>query len=89
MADVESEIFDIIAQKANIERNTLTRATELSDVKLESIDMLEIIFEVEEKFNIAVSYNANQGTSGGFKTAGDVVDFIKSHMTQDAGRQAV
>ena len=89
MADVESEIFDIIAQKANIERSTLTRATELSEVKLESIDMLEIIFDVEEKFNISISYNANQGTSGGFKTAGDVVDFIKSHMTADAGHQAV
>jgi acyl carrier protein len=89
MADVEGEIFDIIAQKANIERSTLSRATELSDVKLESIDMLEIIFEVEEKFNISVSYNANQGTSGGFKTAGDVVDFIKSHMTENTGRQAV
>ena len=85
MADVESAIFDIVAQKANIERSTLSRATELSSIALESIDMLEIMFDIEEKFDISVLYNANQSSAdGGFKTAGDVVDFIRNQMNEGA-----
>jgi acyl carrier protein len=84
--DIESAIFDIVAQKANIERTTLSRAIELTSIALESIDMLEIIFDIEEKFNFSVLYNANRSSAdgGGFKTAGDVVDFIKTQINERA-----
>ena len=81
MADIESDIFDMVARKANIERGTLSRDTELSSIELKSIDMLEIMFDIEEKFNISLLYNANQSPSGNdFKTAGEFIDFVKGHL---------
>jgi len=86
MSDIESAIFDIVAQKAKLERSSLNHDTELSSIELDSIDILEIIFDIEEKFNISILYNANQspGERGGFKTAGDVADFIKTQMNEGA-----
>ena len=90
MADVEKVIFDLIAKKPNIERTSLTRETQLSDIKLESIDMLEIIFEAEETFDISVMYNANQATSAvgaDLKTAGGVVDFVTGEINRNKAAQ--
>jgi acyl carrier protein len=86
MADIESAIFDIVAQKARIDRSSLNHDTELSSIELDSIDMLEIIFDIEEKFDVSILYNANQfpDEGGGFKTAGDVVDFIKNQINEGA-----
>jgi acyl carrier protein len=86
MADIESAIFDIVAQQAKVERSSLKHDTELSSIELDSIDILEIIFDIEEEFNISILYNANQvpGEGGGFKTACDVIDFIKIQINEGA-----
>ena len=72
MADIESAIFDIVAQQAKVERSSLKHDTELSSIELDSIDILEIIFDIEEEFNISILYNANQvpGEGGGIQDGG-------------------
>jgi acyl carrier protein len=80
--DVESTVLDIIAQKANAPRATLSRATQLSSLTFASIDMLETIFEIEEIFDISVLYNANDAAAGNMKTAGDVIDLIQTYVRQ-------
>ena len=85
MEDIEAGILDIVAKKANCERSMLERATEISQLNLVSIDMMEIVFEIEEKFDISLVYNANDTSSaesGGFKTVGDVIDFVTRQMPQ-------
>ncbi|HWY60569.1 MAG TPA: hypothetical protein VNW15_01580 [Rhizomicrobium sp.] len=79
MEDVEATVLDFLAKKAGVEPGTLTRATEISSLDLQSIDILEIMFDVEEKYNISLLYNPNEGSSAagaGFKTVGDVLDLI-------------
>ena len=80
MASLEDDVLDIIAKHGNIDRARLTRDANLADLDIQSLDVVEIIFALEEKFDITVPYNANDpsGAAAGvaFKTIGDVVDAI-------------
>jgi acyl carrier protein len=80
MDDVEATVLDYVAQKANVERATLSRETPIESLDLASIDILEIMFEVEEKYNISLLYNVNEG--GSFKTVGDVLDLVTKQIGQ-------
>ncbi|MGE4219628.1 MAG: acyl carrier protein [Alphaproteobacteria bacterium] len=76
MASVEEEIYDIIAEKAAVDRSKLHRDARMEDLEIESLDVVEIIFAVEEKFDIHVPYNANDSELE-FETIGDVVEAVE------------
>jgi acyl carrier protein len=91
MANAETAIFDIIAKKANVEHAAMQRTTEIAGLGLESLDIVEVIFEIEEKFDISLLYNANEASStdgGSFKTVGEVVDFVMKHINHRDGQKA-
>ena len=48
----------------------------LEDLGIDSLSTVELIFELEEKFNIQIPYNAND-TEPEFQTVAEVVDAIK------------
>jgi acyl carrier protein len=78
MTDVAREVIEVIAKQAKVEPQQVTRETELVDLNLESLDSIELIFALEEKFNIEIPFNANDPNSAGisFETAGDVIDAV-------------
>ena len=93
MASIENDVFDIIAQQAHIDRAKITRDANLADLDIQSLDVVEIIFAIEEKFDISIPYNANDPTGGGtgipFKTIGEVVDAISKLISErDAAKTA-
>jgi acyl carrier protein len=78
MAQID-EILDIVAQKAMIDRRRLTPDAKLSDLNVSSLDMVEVMFALEEKFGIELPFNAN--TSGTeFETLGDVIAAVEKQM---------
>lgn len=78
MADLAGEVIEIIAKQAKVDAATVTRETELADLNLESLDSIELVFALEEKFNIEIPFNANEPNSAGisFTTAGNVIDAV-------------
>ncbi|MDA0656969.1 MAG: phosphopantetheine-binding protein [Proteobacteria bacterium] len=76
MASVEEQIYDIVADKADVAREKLNRDARLDDLEIESLDIVEIIFEVEEVFDIQIPYNANDQEME-FETVGQVVDAVQ------------
>ena len=52
-----------------------TRADALETLGLESLDVLELTFAIEEKFNIEIPFNAN--TEFDFKTVGELVHAVE------------
>jgi len=84
MASVESDIFEIIAEKAAVERVKVVSEAKLQDLEIESLDVVEIIFAIEEKFDIHVPFNANDQELE-FETVGDVVRAVQSLIDDNAG----
>ncbi len=78
MADLTSEVIEVIAKQAKVDASKVTRDTELADLNLESLDSIELVFALEEKFNIEIPFNANETNSAGisFTTAGNVIDAV-------------
>ena len=83
MSNVEEDIYDIIADKADVERENLLREARLDDLEIESLDIVEIIFAIEEKFDIQIPYNAND-TEMEFETIGQVVDAVQKVIEEQS-----
>jgi acyl carrier protein len=81
MADVTADVIAIIAKKLPGEKKDITLSDNLQSLGLESIDALEMIFDLEEKFGIQIPYNANSAATD-FSTVGDVVKAIQGLVDQ-------
>jgi len=77
MADVAGDVIKVIAGKVRPERPQIALTDKLEDLGLESLDAVEMIFELEERFDITIPYNANDSRTE-FDTVGDVVRAVES-----------
>ena len=81
MASVESDIFEIIAEKSAVARDKVVGTASLQELEIESLDVVEIIFAVEEKFDIHVPFNANDQELE-FDTVSDVVKAVEALIAE-------
>lgn len=81
MSDVTSDVIGIIAKKKRVDKPTVELADRLDDLGLESLDAVEMIFDLEEKFDIQIPYNANNARTE-FDTVGEVVRSIQQLVDQ-------
>jgi acyl carrier protein len=81
MADVTADVVAIIAKKLPGEKKDIQLTDNLQELGLESIDALEMIFDLEEKFGIQIPYNANSAATD-FSTVKDVVRAIQGLVDQ-------
>lgn len=72
--EIREKIYDIIAKEARIDRGTLTLETKLEDLKIESLDMVQILFGIEDAFDVYVPQDEQN-----FKlvTLKDVIDGVQ------------
>lgn len=80
---VESDVIELIRAKSSEGLEIVDRETNLSDLGIESLDLVELIFELEEKFDIQIPFNANESELE-FKTVGEVVDAINELVEKKA-----
>lgn len=65
---VADQVYDIVAKQGEIDRESLTPASTLKELGLDSLEAIEAIFEIEEHFNINFPErdpNLDGGTLGG------------------------
>ena len=78
MSDVTSDVIDIIAKKKRVDKPNVELSDRLEDLGLELLDAVEMIFDLEEKFDVTIPYNANTANARTeFDTVGDVVKSIQ------------
>lgn len=76
MSQIIDEILDIVAQKAMIDRAKLSPNAKLTDLQISSLDVVEIVFALEDKFQIQIPFNANS-TNMEFGTVGEVIAVVE------------
>jgi len=84
MPDVAQDVIAIIKKKIRVERDQITMDDKLRDLGLESLDALELVFDIEEKFNVEIPVNANEANIGGFETVADVVAAVDKLVNKKA-----
>ena len=82
------EVMDIIATKGMVARDTLSPEKKLSDLNISSLDVVEIVFALEDKFDIQIPFNANASADSGqkieFSTVGEVVTAVEKLLRAKA-----
>jgi acyl carrier protein len=80
MATIFERVQDILADKYSVEKESVTPASTLESLGLDSLDLIELMFEVEDAFNIRVPQEA--GTALKAATVQDIVDNIQKLVEQ-------
>ncbi len=57
--EVRTGIAEIIAEQAMVDAADIKDETTMEELGLDSLALVEVVFGIEEKFDISVPYNAN------------------------------
>ena len=85
MDDIEKKICEIIAKEARIDVATVVPTATIQDLKIASIDLVQIIFSIEEAFDIQIPEDA---VGLDVKNVGDVVAAVRRLVSEQGGAAA-
>lgn len=57
---IEARVIAILARQARLEAGLLHAGTTLEELSFDSMALVEVIFALEEEFDISVPFNANR-----------------------------
>ena len=77
--DIEAKVIEIVASHSLNDSQEVTLNSTPQDLSIDSLGLVEIIFAIEETFDVSVPYNANDPSSSDFdiSTVGAVVAGVK------------
>lgn len=86
MTQTAQTIIGIIAEKALLQPEDLSLETRLDSLALDSLAMVELVFALEEAFDISVPFNANEPGSEGFdlSSVGTIIAAVEGLVSQKA-----
>ena len=64
--DVSKRVTQIIAEQAMLDPEAIKPDATLDDLGLDSLALVEVVFGIEEAFDISVPFNANEPTASEF-----------------------
>lgn len=71
---VFERLRDIISENMGIEKEEITLETSFEDLGLDSLDLVELVMNVEDEFGIEIEEGQN------FNTVKDVVGYIEERI---------
>ncbi len=77
--EIADKVVAIVAEQTMVEHKTVTLASTPEELGIDSLGLVEIVFAIEEAFDVSVPYNANDPTASDFdlSTVGAVVEAVK------------
>ena len=82
MEDIAKRCIEIIAKSKSIPEDTITLESTFDQLNVDSLDKINISFEVEEAFAIEIPDDA----LGSIKTVGDMVEGVQKARRRQATR---
>ena len=77
--EIEAKVIEIVANHSLNDSQEVTLSSTPQDLSIDSLGLVEIIFAIEETFDVSVPYNANDPSSSDFdiSTVDAVVKGVK------------
>jgi acyl carrier protein len=83
MSDVAEVILKLVAEKGGADRGALILSDPLDELGFDSMKVVELIFEIEEAFDIEIPINANYDISA--KTLADLIASVEGLVSAKVG----
>ena len=74
---LQRELIELLAGVVRVDPSTVSPDAALDEAGITSLDLVEAIFAIEEKYGISVSYNANTVR---FETVGGLIDAVAAQI---------
>ncbi len=81
MTDVVNRVKDILAEECAVDRSALLDDAKLEDVGISSVDMVQVMFAIEEAFGISIE---QEDMSLDIETVGEVTSAIQRLVADQA-----
>lgn len=78
----QQQVFEIIAKQAKIDVSTIRPESTLKDLGVASLEAIELIFDIEEHFNI--NFPDQQGANFDTDTVQSLVDAVQKALDEKA-----
>jgi acyl carrier protein len=78
--DLEQRLIEMIATSKKVPPETISRETTFDALAIDSLDKINLSFDVEETFGIAIP----DAAIGGIKTVGDMIDGVQTLVAAKA-----
>ena len=84
MTNVRDRIIQIIAEQAMLDPSELKLDMSPQDIGIDSMGLVESIFAIEEEFDIAIPFNANEPEKSEFdvSTLGAIVNAVEKLVAE-------
>lgn len=82
---MQRELLDIVTETTSIDRDLLTPETRIADLGLDSLDIILILFEVEEKYDLAIPWSPGDPETK-LETVGDVLTALEKVVAEKEER---
>ena len=82
MADAADTIIQMITSRNNYNGGTLQPSEPLDKLGLDSMEVVSLTFDIEEKFNIELPFNANLDIKS--KTVADLIETVNQLVAAKA-----
>ena len=78
--EIARKVIEIIAEQALLKPEEVTLDSSPVDLGLDSLGLVEIVFAIEEAFDVSVPFNANDPTASDFdiSSVGKIVDAVRA-----------
>lgn len=70
---IERELIAVLSETARIDAASVTPQSDLAQLGIDSLKIVELIFDIEDRYGITVDYNANDGA---VESVGALVDLV-------------
>lgn len=85
LAEIESQLLDIVAQEGMIDRGRLNKDAVLLDLDIASADYVMILMAIEEKWGVYLPVDEDLTEA---KTVGDLISLVKGKIIQHRAKKA-
>jgi len=82
--DVLKDVKQIISKQFGVPFEQLSPESRLEAIGVESLDIIEIIFALEKKYDVAIPFNANESAALAFETIGQVAEAVGKLVANSA-----
>jgi acyl carrier protein len=79
--DVAADTIAVIAKRLQPGKRDLGPGDRLEDLGIDSFSAVEMVFDLEEKFDIQIPYNSNDARVD-LETVGDVINAIQKLVSE-------
>ena len=85
MGKIEKQVIELVGEQAGIDPKKISLLCEFEDLNLDSVAIVELIFSLEEKFNISIPFEGIEESElkKNFHTVASLINHLKELLKRN------